>query len=554
MREQAMYRSWLLRSAVLAVLVTVDASGVAIAASDGVEEQLKALRQMIERQQAQLDSQQRTLEAQRAEIDALRSQAGSSPAARTPAVATVATNEARVEALEKQATQSRLASQEAPDVRLNNGQVSIATPDGRSSITVRGNVQLDLGHYGQDPAGPPETDYRRGSVGSTRENDAARDLSDGAYFRRARLGVEGVLARDFTYRFVTEFAGSGTEGPARINDAYLAYTGLAPFTFQLGAFSPPANLADGVSVEGLMFIERATPAELSRTLGGADGRLGFGVRTGGPRWLGALTYTGRTVGDAETFDSQSAFVGRLGGLVVTNDDTNVHLGLNGTYVIEPAQTSLAGSSGFGLRLRDRPELRVDSTRLIDTGSIESDGGYSAGVEFAANWQNFFVQAENFWYGFERRSSTLADPSFGGYYVEASWFPTGERRRYAPGNAAFQAPRPRIPFDGQGGWGAWELALRYSNTDLNDREGAPGTAASPDSVRGGEQSIYGAGVNWYLNSNVKLMLNYLHVDVDRLNPAGPGNPTPFGAPPATPPVGVQVGQDFDIFALRSQFSF
>jgi phosphate-selective porin OprO/OprP len=62
------------------------------------------------------------------------------------------------------------------------------------------------------------------------------------------------------------------------------------------------------------------------------------------------------------------------------------------------------------------------------------------------------------------------------------------------------------------------------------------------------------VNWYLNSNVKLMLNYLHVDVDRLNPAGPDNPTPFGAPPATPPIGVEVGQTLDIYALRSQFSF
>jgi phosphate-selective porin OprO/OprP len=51
-----------------------------------------------------------------------------------------------------------------------------------------------------------------------------------------------------------------------------------------------------------------------------------------------------------------------------------------------------------------------------------------------------------------------------------------------------------------------------------------------------------------------MLNYLHVDVDRLNPAGADNLTPFGAAPATPPLGVDIGQTFDIYALRSQFSF
>jgi len=43
-------------------------------------------------------------------------------------------------------------------------------------------------------------------------------------------------------------------------------------------------------------------------------------------------------------------------------------------------------------------------------------------------------------------------------------------------------------------------------------------------------------------------------VDRLNPAGPGNTAPFGAAPNTPPIGVQIGQDLDVIALRSQFSF
>ena len=440
-------------------------------------------------------------------------------------------------------------------MRMNANRPSITSADGRSSIAVRANVQLDMAHYDQARAGPPETDFRRGSVGAnSRENDSARDLSDGAYFRRARIGVEGVIARDFGYRFLAEFGGSGTEGPVRINDAYLAYTGLAPFTFQLGAFSPPANLADGTSTEDLLFIERSTPAELSRAMGGADGRLGVGTRIGGSRWLGSLTFTGRAVNDAEVFDSQQGVVGRLGGLVATSSDYNVHLGMNGTYVLEPAQQSMTGGTQYPVRLRDRPEMRVDSTRLVDTGNVDADGAYSAGIEFAANWRNLLLQAENYWYGFERRASTLQDPDFGGYYIEASWIPTGESRRYAPASAAFQGPRPRLPFDGRGGWGAWELALRYSFIDLDFQEGLAGTEAPLGSVRGGEQSILAAGVNWYLNSNLKFMFNYLHIDVDRLNPAGPDNLTPFGPAPATPPLGAEIGQSLDVYALRSQFSF
>jgi phosphate-selective porin OprO and OprP len=91
-----------------------------------------------------------------------------------------------------------------------------------------------------------------------RETEAARDLSDGAYFRRARLSVEGVFSKDFSYRLLLEFGGSGTEAQGRINDAYVMYTGLAPFAFQLGAYSPPANLADGTNCSGQVHVSPET--------------------------------------------------------------------------------------------------------------------------------------------------------------------------------------------------------------------------------------------------------------------------------------------------------
>jgi phosphate-selective porin OprO/OprP len=549
----------------LAMLAAVAAAPTLAATSPTVEQQIEALREIVERQQAQLDSQRQQLDIQRTEIEALRTGQGVPVAQGTvPAVAaTPSAMQGSMPAVAAGTDASRdianAASKPAVDAPATAGlkanRPSITSADGRSSVAVRANVQMDYAHYAQDPAGPLATDYRRGSVGATgRETEAARDLSDGTYFRRARLGIEGIFSQDFSYRLLLEFGGSGTEAQGRINDAYVMYTGLAPFAFQLGAYSPPANLADGTATEDLLFIERSTPAELSRALGGADGRFGLGVRVNGARGLAALTLTGRTATDPEVFDSQQAVVGRLGGLALTAPDYNVHLGANGTYVLQPPDLSSAASPRYGIRFRDRPEIRVDSTRLIDTGAIDAEHAYSAGLEFAANWKNVMLQAENFWYGIERRDSTLAEPRFGGYYVEASWFPTGERRRYAATNAAFQAPKPLLPFDGRGGWGAWELALRYSHTDLNELAGVPGTAAAADSVRGGEQSIFGAGVNWYLTPNVKLMFNYLRVDVDRLNPAGPDNPTPFGPSPATPPLGVNVGQELDVYAVRSQFNF
>ncbi len=106
----------------------------------------------------------------------------------------------------------------------------------------------------------------------------------------------------------------------------------------------------------------------------------------------------------------------------------------------------------------------------------------------------------------------------------------------------------------GGRGAWELGLRFSHTDLDDNAGLAGAACAAGCIRGGTQNIWTFGVNWYLNPQVRLLFNYLHIDVDRLNPAGPGNTTPFGPAPGTPPIGVQIGQGLDVFALRSQYSF
>ncbi len=270
--------------------------------------------------------------------------------------------------------------------------------------------------------------------------------------------------------------------------------------------------------------------------------------------MGSLTLTSRTVGDAEVSDSQSALVGRFGGLVATGADFNLHLGANGTYVIHPADQGASTSGArYGIRFRDRPEIRVDSTRLIDTGSINAEHAYAAGVELAANWQNWLLQGENFWYGIERRNSTLSNPSFSGYYLQGSWVITGESHRYNPATASYQSPHPFVPFDGHGGWGAWEIALRYSRTDLNSDAGVAGVVAPADGVRGGLQAITAVGINWYPNSNIRFLLDYQHVNVDRLNPASVNSPEPFGPAPATPPIGVQIGQSLNVIALRSQFS-
>ena len=84
-----------------------------------------------------------------------------------------------------------------------------------------------------------------------------------------------------------------------------------------------------------------------------------------------------------------------------------------------------------------------------------------------------------------------------------------------------------------GWGAWEVALRYSTIDLDDHVFDP---VATNRVRGGSQDIWTLGLNWYLNNAVKVQLNYQNVDVDRLNASGDS-----------------IGQDLDQVSMRLQFA-
>jgi phosphate-selective porin OprO/OprP len=110
------------------------------------------------------------------------------------------------------------------------------------------------------------------------------------------------------------------------------------------------------------------------------------------------------------------------------------------------------------------------------------------------------------------TAVIDHPTFEGFTIGAAWLITGETKTYTPSGVAetqagFGAPVPSRPFSLSGGsWGAWELVARYSDTDLNWNTSQTASTAQLAGIAGGDQRVVALGVNWYLNRNVRVMLD------------------------------------------------
>jgi phosphate-selective porin OprO/OprP len=464
-------------------------------------------------------------------------------------------------------------------VTLPNGKPQLATADGRFTANLRSTIQFDAGRYFQTTAGPVSSDFRRSGTGDAAH---ARKLRDGTEFRRARVGVDGKVFGDFDYEAIYEFGGSGAEDAGHVFalDATWHPGMLKPFKIKVGAFEPIIGMEASISTGSMPLMERPSPAEVARNVAAGDSRsavqvfgngdLGGGGDSGiSAYWMGSTAITGRTVNTLNSAQNQAipdqlygdqwAWIGRFAVAPFGGSTWLAHLGVNAQYVFQPqdsagpnaAATVVAGR--YATRFRDRPELRVDGTRLVDTGNIDAKDFWEVGAEGGFQFQNFYASGEYFVYQADRNINPtgLPNPQFNGFYIEGSWVITGEPRVYDKVNGAFNGPVVAYPFNPSAGtWGAWELAARYSDLNLNYRAGSPGSAPGFGAIRGGEQQIYTVGLNWYLNQTIRFMLDYQHVTVNRLNP----DTSAFSAAGFNAPLGAQIGQTYDTIEVRSQLQF
>lgn len=439
--------------------------------------------------------------------------------------------------------------------RAGGNEFGLSTADGQNTIELTGRLQFDAASY---------LGYERNAGLASPSK-----LESGVNGRRIRLGIVGQFAGDFQYGLIADFGGSSDSispyvsgaATSEIENAFISYSGfnkpenMVPVSIDVGYIDAPIQLNEAMSSNDRLMLEAPTPEVIATEFGGGDNRSVFGARSYKSNYYAAAYVSGPTAGTPHNYAVSSdtstsvesevtsgealAFLGRLTYQPYTDDISNIHVGVNGSYMVNPGATTTTASGipafGRSITLSDRPELRIDPTSLLSTGSIGNvaDGGYIGG-EFAGQYDHFFAQSEIYDYFIDRRSqvATAAAPlpslNFYGGYLEGSWT-IGGKRNYFPGAGAYTGVAPDAPLNMKAGtWGAIEFAGRFSYTDLNDHVSSGETLGTSGGVAGGEQTTASLAVNYYPYSNVKLMLEYDHTDVAKNTYAAGAAPTPAGA--------------------------
>ncbi len=446
-------------AAVMFVAVTVAMSPVRAEEKRVVDELLDILRQ-----NKQISDQQYRQLKQRAESERLRDEGGEQVAAPTPtAAAPAAAVAAATPALPKGA---------APLQAYWKDGFNIGTADESFRLKIGGRIQNDWA-------------VAASSDGLRDEFDIAA-VETGTELRRARIDLQGYAWHIVNFRLEYDFA----TGEAEAQDVYIGLSKV-PWVqnIRVGHFKEPFELEQMTSNNDVTFMERGIPHALvpARNTGLALFGSELGERM---TWEGGVfalaDNTGFGFGAADNYD----LTGRVTGLPWAADDAHfVHLGL--------AYSHQFRSDDFSLSYSQRPESHLYPVALVKTGGVPTNGVDLLGAEAALVYGSFSAQGE-----YNQSFVSIpgaADANVGGFYTFASYFLTGESRPYKRSRGHFDRVRPlhNLAFDGSG-LGAWEIAARFSWLDLNSV-----------GVRGGQMADVTAGINWYLNPNVRVMFNYVH---------------------------------------------
>ena len=429
------------------------------------------------------------------------------------------------------------------------------TPNKDWSIHFGGRLQFDSVWFRQ-PSDMKGTATSNGGVpaAASAATGGVGTLDDGTYFRRIRLRGDGTVMGNTEFVVEVNFENTNLITFDHMWVGLKDVPGLG--TVRVGNLKVPFGMENYGSDYHLTMLERSSANEAFSTL------FGTGIFTQNTLLDQHITYQAmfhrvqplQFYNGADFGGGDYAATGRMTATpVYANEGASVvHVG--GAYQWRradlgrtvPSGASPATGSAFGdtqnvVRFRSRGDVRDnigaptsfagDPGRFVDTGYFIADSVNSFAPEFLLIEGPFSIQSEATFASVQNATrlfaspagpagQSLGNPFFWGTYAEASYILTGEHRGYDRRNGMYDRIKVKNNAgwspNGPCGWGAWQLAYRYSFLDLNDRN-----------LNGGMLSQHTVGLNWYINDNAKLQFNYANIYRDVNAPSVGGTVHAFG---------------------------
>lgn len=381
------------------------------------------------------------------------------------------------------------------DVAAKAGNKSIVySGTSKSTMKISGRVHADA--WGFDGGSGDEAALTRFNDGLEPQNRLG--------FRRVRFGVKGKVKDNMVYKIEAEFAGGND---SEFRDVYLGWSDLPVLQkVLLGNQKRPYGLDHLNSSRHNVFLERPFVIEGfnqdARRLGLASYQVSddqaWNIRYG--------VYNQRNIqglGNAIDDHLQLEFAGRIANTIWYDETSGgrgyAHWAIAGTHA-DSSDDALINEARF----RTRPEAR-STNRWLNTGRIDGADHYEllalegvvnvGAVQVVGEYQHVWLTRED---GFE-------DVEFNGGYVYASYFFTGEHMPWDRKTGTLGRVIPHQNFwlvdrcDGcrEAGWGAWQIAARFSYADFTDQD-----------ILGGEGESFTLGLNWLWNPNARMQFNYI----------------------------------------------
>ena len=341
------------------------------------------------------------------------------------------------------------------------------------------------------------------------------DEMNGSRFRTARLGVKGTQYEMIEYEMEIDFAGS----QLLAKNVFLGLKNLpSGIDVRLGHFKEPWSMESLTSSTSTVMMERSVLNDTKNVCGGRNN--GFMLHN----WHSADRWTWAVGGFAASMPETFEKVDLSRNLAVTARTTFLPFFSEyapGKYSLWHLGTSYSSrwfnqenASANGTSFKTGADSSI-ARSVMSTGTLSGLDSLNAFL-VESSWVRGPLSVDFEQAFFWMNDEYAGDAAVQAGYAQVSYVLTGESRNYKKNGGCFGALKPDRPFvrtcrDGVGvfsGPGAWEIAYRCGWIDS-------GELACNEYSGGkmGQTVNHVMGLNWHLNQNCRVMLNYVLANTD-----------------------------------------